>query len=372
LRPTALLAAISISVSLAIAEVALRVFTPFPVGYSSHKLPDADLGYRLARDFAEADAQGFRNAPGTGADVLAIGDSHTYGNNVAVDATWPAVLQRLSGRPVYNAGIGSYGLLAYHAILKARRRSETRSVIIGLYPGNDFAPIASNCMILEEPSAFWQQERTALGLSWPKLGKDCADLEGQRLSPGEWVEAHSAIAGALGAVIRGPRRMPDDEPLYHFPDGVPPYPAARIEQHAKSMDEGDPVVTAMLANLERMAPPWAQLRDAGVQVGVLILPARERVVYGHFEKAGRVHELDETFVAQMANQIALEQKCAGILAHAGVPYRLALDDVVTAFDAALQAGRRFYPDDEDGHPYEEGYAAYAQAARALLSAMDSR
>ena len=48
---------------------------------------------------------GFRNrhVPDS-SDIVAIGDSHTYGNTARMEDAWPSVLERLSGRPVYNMG----------------------------------------------------------------------------------------------------------------------------------------------------------------------------------------------------------------------------------------------------------------------------
>src|SRR4030095_9459945 len=53
------------------------------------------------------DDWGFRNrtVPDT-ADIVAIGDSHTYGNTATMDDSWPYVLGRLSGQKVYNMGLG--------------------------------------------------------------------------------------------------------------------------------------------------------------------------------------------------------------------------------------------------------------------------
>ena len=41
--------------------------------------------------------------------ILAVGDSFTFGDDVADTDTWPAFLQRLTGYRVLNAGVSSYG-----------------------------------------------------------------------------------------------------------------------------------------------------------------------------------------------------------------------------------------------------------------------
>jgi len=43
------------------------------------------------------------------APILAVGDSFTFGAEVADLQTWPALLQQMSGRPVINAGVSGYG-----------------------------------------------------------------------------------------------------------------------------------------------------------------------------------------------------------------------------------------------------------------------
>jgi lysophospholipase L1-like esterase len=41
--------------------------------------------------------------------IVAVGDSYTYGEEVADGETWPAHLQRRTGRPVLNGGVSGYG-----------------------------------------------------------------------------------------------------------------------------------------------------------------------------------------------------------------------------------------------------------------------
>ena len=51
---------------------------------------------------------GERPASSEGA-ILAVGDSFTYGDEVNDEETWPAQLQRLTGRLVLNGGVTGYG-----------------------------------------------------------------------------------------------------------------------------------------------------------------------------------------------------------------------------------------------------------------------
>ena len=57
--------------------------------------------------------------PATGPLIVALGDSMTEGYAVGNDETWPAHLERLTGRRVLNAGVRGYGL--DQMVLRAER-----------------------------------------------------------------------------------------------------------------------------------------------------------------------------------------------------------------------------------------------------------
>jgi hypothetical protein len=85
------------------------------------------------------DAWGFRNSmvPAS-AQIVAIGDSHTYGNTATMAQAWPAVLGKVSGRSVYNMGLGGYGPNQYTHLLSQALTLKPELVVVGLYMGDDF------------------------------------------------------------------------------------------------------------------------------------------------------------------------------------------------------------------------------------------
>ena len=86
------------------------------------------------------DGWGFRNprVPDS-AEVVAIGDSHTYGNTATMHDSWPYVFGRLSGRAVYNMGLGGYGPNQYFHLFNSKAlKLKPRMIIVGLYIGDDF------------------------------------------------------------------------------------------------------------------------------------------------------------------------------------------------------------------------------------------
>jgi hypothetical protein len=66
--------------------------------------------------------------------ILAVGDSFTFGSKVADWETWPAQLEKITGRKVVNAGVFAYGI--DQSFLRATRlgRSQFSTVIFSFVP----------------------------------------------------------------------------------------------------------------------------------------------------------------------------------------------------------------------------------------------
>ena len=86
----ALLLLFAVFLSLASIESVLRYFN-FPVqSLRPENIYDDILLHRLPSDYPGVDKDGFRNLDvKSHADIVAIGDSHTYGFNVDIDNTLP-------------------------------------------------------------------------------------------------------------------------------------------------------------------------------------------------------------------------------------------------------------------------------------------
>jgi hypothetical protein len=80
-------------------------------------------------------SNGNGEVPHTAESILAVGDSFTFGAQVSDWETWPAQLDKLSGRRVINGGVFGYGI--DQAFLRARRllsRYRVSTVIFSFIP----------------------------------------------------------------------------------------------------------------------------------------------------------------------------------------------------------------------------------------------
>ena len=141
-------------------EVALRLFTPFPIHSGKNKAFDERLLYVLDTGLGDVDDSGFRNpAIPERVDIVAIGDSLTYGNNVFWRESWPYKLATMTGRSVYNFGVGGYSVYQYYQLFTQALKFRPKHVLIGLYVAND---LAANCKLLNLP--YWRKLAGEFGL----------------------------------------------------------------------------------------------------------------------------------------------------------------------------------------------------------------
>ncbi len=130
---------VSLIISFIILEIGLRNFTSYP----SYRVEHEKLGFVMNPNLSEIDENGFRNKQFTSVDIVALGDSHTYGYNVSSDNSWPKLLGRKLKNNVYNFGVGGYGILQYQYLLSKAIELNPKVILLGLYLANDLNDICS-------------------------------------------------------------------------------------------------------------------------------------------------------------------------------------------------------------------------------------
>ncbi len=110
----------------------------FPYKKAPLYLQDKVLGHRPNPLFFEHDKNGFRNIviPKT-IDIVAMGDSQTYGIGVRIDKAWPQQLQSMSKLNVYNMAFGGYGPAHYLLLIEEACKLNPKLIIVAMYSGND-------------------------------------------------------------------------------------------------------------------------------------------------------------------------------------------------------------------------------------------
>ncbi len=126
-------------------------------------LPDPDLGHRPNPRFPDHDRKGFRNAVVPAhTDIVALGDSQTYGISIPREKAWPQQFAALSGRSVYSMAFGGYG--PGHSLLLMPEALKLKPTVIieALYSGNDLYDCFSLVYYKGKLPAFRSADRAVL------------------------------------------------------------------------------------------------------------------------------------------------------------------------------------------------------------------
>lgn len=136
----------SASLSLVMGEVILRA-TFDPIDYLHPEIMnDPVLGVRIRPYSAGHDSWGYRNkSVPEKADIVAIGDSQTYGVSARSRSSWPSMLQEITGKTVYNLSLPGYDPVDYYYLMQTEAFGLNPTVIIaGFYLGNDLSEAYRN------------------------------------------------------------------------------------------------------------------------------------------------------------------------------------------------------------------------------------
>jgi|GEM_PF-3655355 len=99
---------------------------------------DPILGHVVDETYLGVDAAGWRNFTVLDqADIVALGDSMTYGISAMTNEAYPQQLGHELGQSVYNMGLGGYGPVHYAYLLEEALSKNPEIITVGIYLGND-------------------------------------------------------------------------------------------------------------------------------------------------------------------------------------------------------------------------------------------
>lgn len=149
--------------------------------------PDAPPGYPDVPIRLTSDANGFRNPhPSEQYEWVAVGDSFVAGSHVSDDQGWTELLQKNTGKAIYNLGVSGSGPSTYlNNFVSLGLPLKPKLALFMLYEGNDF------------------KDEVAM----PPAGTEGSN---QPPSLGERVKQHLEFAFKASPVTAGLRRVSDE------------------------------------------------------------------------------------------------------------------------------------------------------------------
>lgn len=360
----------SLIVALVLTELVARMFLNPADFLSVTTVRDDVLGIRIAPHTAGFDAWGFRNSGvPSRADIVAIGDSHTYGNNATMAESWPAVVGRLTGHSVYNLALGGYGPNQYYHLMTTRALSlKPRWVICGLYLGDDF----ENAFLMTYGREHWSSLRNG---QWDRVQADIWESPepgGGLRALRRWLSrnsvvyrlvVHGPVLGRVKAALQIRQADRSDSKVVTsltVPDaGIheafrPIGMRDRLNQRSPAVREGMRITFELLAKMNQTC------RDHGCRLLVVLIPTKETVFAEYLLRDPQVRLRD--VIAQLVDDEAeARRELQAFLARADIPY------VDTLLALRRRVGEHLYTrSDGDMHPDAKGYGVIGEAVAEFL------
>lgn len=355
---------ISIIVSLLIAEGLSRVFFD-PIDFLKPKrVPDEALRYRIEPLTGAHDALGFRNrSVPDSADIVAIGDSHTYGISATASGSWPSQLASMTGDTVYNISLGGYGPAEYLYLMeKYAFDFHPKVIVAGFYLGNDLRD--SFRAVYEVP--VWKELRKPGFNSGEPDEEDDGD-DDTDFSIGEFLSGHSVLYRLIsfsfvGDNLRQMRRLNRGEEIVMFEDekngintGFTP------DQRLKGLDLDDPEVEEGLdLSLEFFSRMNELAEKNDTRFIVVIIPTKEMVFSSYIE--GNTDLLASEKIDRL---IRSEREVDRITRDYFTEHGIEYIDVLEPLQAKTDK-EQLYPNNYGGHTNENGYRIIAESIKNVL------
>ena len=375
--------------SLVIAEGVLRLVERSQLGdraIEDKLITDPVLGQKLAPFTRGHDANGFRNdSVPQHVDIVSLGDSQTWGVNAERQDAWPQQLSRLSGRSVYNMGMGGFGPVQYQVMIPQALRLSPKIIVAGLYLGNDVydayhmayqydahRSLRSNAAgdlsvdtVGDKANALWNEE------------KQFHNTFGRTSFSGWsfWLREHLAIGRVLNRTHLWPgsqdvdyeidkrwaRAHPDRGAFCEWPGRETVFTTA-YRLAGEDLDEPR-IAEGLRISRELLAQMQTDTAANHVKLIVLLLPTKEAVYAS--AQSGKL-KLDATY----QKLVDMEGRVRSEIMATCQNQRIACVDALPYLTSALDRGERTYPTSTESHPNARGYFVIASAVNEQISKLD--
>jgi len=366
---------VSLAAAVLLCEAGARLFLD-PADYVSVTTERDDiLGIRIAPGSPGFDKWGFRNrSVPSSASVVALGDSHTYGNNATMADSWPYVMAHDTGLSVYNLGLGGYGPNQYYQLLQTRAlKLHPRWVIVGLYMGDDF----ENAFTMTYGKPHWSFLRQG---TFSNVDADIweapPDNTSTSASVRNWLSQHSIVyrlvvhgpvLGALkGSIQVGRAASGQDEftttldvPAAHIQEAFRPRAIRdRLDQNSAPVREGMRVTMDLLQRMNDLC------KESGARMAVVIIPTKE-MVFADFLLRDPARHLGGVIKESVNSETQARARLFEFLDHAGIPRIDTLEAL--RHDVSNQL---YTHSDRDMHPGRNGYHVIGDTVARFLEGAD--
>lgn len=358
---------VSLVVSLLFGELLMR-FVVNPGDFLIASLiDDPALGQRIEPNTSGHDALGFRNSIVLErANVVAIGDSQTYGVSAPRDGSWPHQLGELLHEPVYNMALGGYGPLQYLYLAKHEaKKLRPRQLLVALYFGNDLI----DAYRLAHHSPYWS--------SWSEGGASVGDRSEEQQSANvepkkrfadlrDWLSRHSVLYSMLRVTLFSwlasweqdqiaLQVTPDQQMIWIDPSKESVRTIFTPQTRLTTLDDRHPMVQEGLRITKKVF--IALKKDADVQgtkLLILLIPTKERVYCRYLNDCGM--SMPNTFVSLCDAEERIKEDLMLFFSNHKIPYV----DLTEAMEEQTYQHIQIYPKDSDGHPLAIGYGVIAR------------
>jgi len=361
--------------------------------WAARSIPDKRLKMRPSPLYSDHDSKGFRNPEvPEKSDVVALGDSQTYGTGVKSDEAWPKQLEPMISQTVYSMAYGGYGPVHSLVLWDEATALAPKIIIEAVYAGNDlyeaFKMVYGRDQFVELKTSDPQvqssvREAEKSGTIAEQVSKmyymgKTNNLSTQKSSPSQGaLLEHSKIYALLRRVKfeflriltspqdQDPQHMweyakarAEDNPAYSqvFNNGqfrtifTSEYRFVALNLNDPRIAEGNKIILRALQKMKENAI------DRNIRFIVLLIPTKELVfqeLWGSPSSAYRnLTENEEFFWKNTRDYLELN----------GIEYV----DALPALREKLSLGIQPYKVSKDGHPNEHGHRAIAKLIAAYL------